>query len=198
MLRSDEPARAILEDTLKKSDDVMKEGRELVLDLRTGVGETSSLSEAFAAAEAEFREMGDAKYRVILNGEPRELHPVVGQEAYRLGREALANAFQHSRASNIEAELIYEPNELRLRFRDDGIGIDPRVLREGSRANHWGLPGIRERAQKIGAQIDIWSHKGAGTEIEVRIPASVAYAAPKKGLRSRLVKLRFGHEDKII
>jgi signal transduction histidine kinase/ligand-binding sensor domain-containing protein len=198
MLRSDEPARVILEDALRKSDDVMKEGRELVLDLRTGAGEMSSLSEAFAAAEAEFRRIGDAKYRVISNGEPRELHPVVRQEAYRLGREALVNAFQHSRASNIQAELIYEPSELRLRFRDDGIGIDPGVLREGSRANHWGLPGIRERAQRIGAQIVIWSHKGAGTEIEVRIPATVAYAATKRGLRSRLVKTRFALKHKIM
>jgi signal transduction histidine kinase/ligand-binding sensor domain-containing protein len=198
MLTSDEPARAILEDTLKKSDDVMKEGRELVLDLRAGVGETSSLSKAFAAAEAEFLRFGDAKYRVISNGEPRELHPVVCQEAYRLGREALANAFQHSRASHIEAELIFEPSALRLRFRDDGIGIDPGVLRDGSRANHWGLPGMRERAHKISAQIDIWSHKGAGTEIEVRIPASVAYAAAKNGLGSRLAKTRFRREHKIM
>jgi signal transduction histidine kinase/ligand-binding sensor domain-containing protein len=198
MLRSDEPARVILEDALRKSDDVMKEGRELVLDLRTGVSETSSLSESFAAAEEEFRRIGDAKYRVILSGETRELHPVVRQEAYSLGREALVNAFRHSHASNIEAELIYEPSELRLRFRDDGIGIDPCILREGSRTNHWGLPGMRERAQKIGARIDIWSHQGAGTEVEIRIPASVAYAAARKSLRSRLVKMRLGHKQGIL
>jgi signal transduction histidine kinase/ligand-binding sensor domain-containing protein len=193
LLKQDEPARAILEEALKQSDCVMKGGRELLLDLRTGTGEASSLSEAFADAEGELRKIRDTHYKVIVHGEPRDVHPVVFDEAYRLGREALVNAFQHSHASSIEAELIYEPNGLRLRFRDDGVGVDPEILREGRR-DHWGLPGMRERAKKMGAHIEIWSRKGAGTEIEVRIPASVAYLSTKKSLSSRLLLARFGKE----
>jgi signal transduction histidine kinase/ligand-binding sensor domain-containing protein len=194
LLKRDEPARAIFEEALEQSDQVMLGGRELLLDLRTGSGEATSLSGAFAGAEAELRRIRDADYKVIVHGEPRDLHPVVLQEAYRLGREALVNAFRHSHASSIEAELIYEPNGLRLRFRDDGVGVDPKILREGRRDNHWGLPGMRERAKKMGAHIEIWSRKGAGTEIEAWIPSSVAYLTTRKSLSARWLLVLFGKE----
>jgi len=198
MLKQDEPARAIFEDALKQSDQVMMGGRELLLDLRTGSGEASNLSEAFVNAEGELRKIRDTDYKVIVQGEPKDLHPVVFEEAYRLGREALVNAFQHSQASLIEAELTYERSGLRLRFRDDGVGLDPKTLREGRRDNHWGLPGMRERAKKMGAQIEIWSRNGAGTEIEVWIPASVAYLSTKKSPSSRLLLVRFWKEHEFL
>ena len=198
LLKPGEPARAIFHEALAQSDQVMLEGRELLLDLRTGLGEGSSLSEAFAAAEADLRKIRDVKYKVMVHGEPKALHPVVFEEVYRLGREALMNAFRHSNAGVIEVELIYESQALRVRFRDDGIGIDPAILNQGRRANHWGLPGMRERAKKIGAHIEIWSRSGAGTEIEVRIPAAVAYAAAKPGLRSRLLSMLFSKEHEVL
>jgi signal transduction histidine kinase/ligand-binding sensor domain-containing protein len=198
LLKPDEPARAIFDEALAQSDLVMMEGRELLLDLRTGSGEASSLSEAFAAAEVDLRTIRDVNYKVIVHGEPKALHPVVFEEVYRLGREALVNAFRHSNATIIEAELIYESQALRVRFRDDGIGIDPTILNQGRRANHWGLPGMRERAKKIGAHIEIWSRGGAGTEIEVRIPARVAYATTKVGLRSRLFGMLFSKEHEVL
>ena len=77
-------------------------------------------------------------------------------------------------------EIRYDAQELRLRFRDDGIGIDPKVLNEGARAGHWGLPGVRERAKLAGAQLDFWSEVGAGTEVQVVVPASVAYAKARE------------------
>ena len=197
LLRSDEPARAILDDALRQSDQVMMEGRELVLDLRTGSAEGRTLSTAFSDLDAELRKIHAAEYKVIVHGQVRDLHPVVLEECCRLGKEALNNAFRHSHASRIEAELIYEPTGLRLRFRDNGIGIDPKILSEGRRIDHWGLPGMRERARKIGAHIDIWSRKGAGTEIELRIPASVAYAARGTSLSSRLTLKRFRTEQHI-
>jgi signal transduction histidine kinase len=122
----------------------------------------------------------------------------VFEEVYRLGREALVNAFRHSHATIIETELIYEPQALILRFRDDGIGIEPTILSQGRRANHWGLPGMRERAKKIGAHIEIWSRAGAGTEIEVRIPAPLAYATTKTGPRSRLLGMLFSKEHEVL
>ena len=62
-----------------------------------------------------------------------------------------------------------------MRIRDDGKGIDPKILEDGGRPGHWGISGMRERAQRIGAQLDFWSEMGAGTEVQLTIPAAVAY-----------------------
>jgi signal transduction histidine kinase len=94
---------------------------------------------------------------------------------YRIAREVLTNAFQHACACEIEAEIIYDSRAFRLRIRDDGKGIDPPVLKQGKRAGHWGLPGIRERAEQIGARLDVWSETGVGTEVQLAIPSSLAY-----------------------
>jgi signal transduction histidine kinase len=104
----------------------------------------------------------------------RDLHPILRDDIYRIAREALRNAFRHAQASTIEAEITYGERVLRLRIRDDGKGIDPKLLDAG-RDRHWGLSGMRERAHEIGAQLDIWSEIGAGTEVELRIPGTVAY-----------------------
>src|SRR6266446_122504 len=86
-----------------------------------------------------------------------------------------ANAFQHSQASSIEVELTYDSAGLSVRVRDNGRGIDREML-SGGREGHWGLSGMRERVQNIGGQLNIWSNPGAGTEIDFKIPAKVAYA----------------------
>jgi signal transduction histidine kinase len=110
------------------------------------------------------------------------MDPVVLDEAYRIGREALVNAFGHSNASRIEGEITYDSASVRLSIRDDGDGIDPGILKSGL-AGHWGLSGMRERAQNIGAQLSIWSNHGAGTEVELIIPSQVAYQRGAKRLR---------------
>ena len=84
-------------------------------------------------------------------------------------------AIQHAHASRIEAEIAYDPQFFRLRIRDNGKGIDRKVLEEGVRQGHWGLPGIRERAKRIGARLRLWSEPGAGTEAELTVPARIAY-----------------------
>src|SRR5262249_41209006 len=114
--------------------------------------------------------------------------PVVLEELFKIGKEALSNAFRHSGAHSIEAELNYEPSELRIRIRDDGMGIDSAILRQGHREGHFGLPGMRERAKKIGAHLDVWSRPGAGTEVELRTAAGIAYVSGPNG--SWLWKLR--------
>jgi len=181
-LPKDDPTRRILEETLKQSDQVMLEGRELVLDLRAKVSESPDLPAAFAEYGKQMQDGQTCKFEAAVNGEARCLHPVVFEEVWRIGKEALGNAFQHSGAKAIEAELNYEPQELRIRIRDDGVGIDPDILKQGCREGHWGFPGMRERAAKIGARLDIWSRAGAGTEIELRLAANVAYAPePRRG-----------------
>jgi signal transduction histidine kinase len=112
---------------------------------------------------------------MIVEGEPQNLRPVLQDEVYRIGCEVLRNAFRHARARQIETEIRYHVHEFRLRIRDDGMGIDPKVLAEGGITGHWGLPGIQERAKQIGAQLSLWSEAGVGTEVQLTIPAAVAY-----------------------
>jgi signal transduction histidine kinase len=117
-------------------------------------------------------------FKLSVVGDPRSLEPVVFKESYRIAREALINAFQHSQAKGIEAEITYGDSGVCIRVRDDGMGVDEGILSKG-RAGHWGLSGMRERANKMGAQVNIWSSSGAGTEVELTIPAKVAYPAHK-------------------
>ena len=100
---------------------------------------------------------------------------MVRDEVYAIVREALANAFRHAQATHIEVEIVYDRRELRLHVRDDGRGIDSPILAAGGRREHWGLIGMRERARQIRAHFQLWSRPGAGAEIELRIPAALAY-----------------------
>ena len=118
---------------------------------------------------------------------------LVPQGAFPGGREVLINALRHSQALHVNVEIAYHPKQFRLRVRDDGSGITPEVLQEGGRPDHWGLPGMRERAQKIGAQLQVWSRPKAGTEIELTVPGTTAYPS----VRSRPWRLLFGRRSRI-
>jgi signal transduction histidine kinase/ligand-binding sensor domain-containing protein len=122
-------------------------------------------------------------FALTVEGQQRVLAPVIRDEVYRIAREVLRNAFRHSQARRIEAEILYDEDQLRLRVRDDGKGMDPQVLEKGRRPGHWGLQGVRERAQQMGAKLDVWSETGAGTEVQLAVAASVAYQ--KRSRRSR-------------
>jgi signal transduction histidine kinase len=101
-----------------------------------------------------------------------------------LTREALANAYRHANADKIEAEISYGDTALTVRIRDDGRGIDGAVLRDG-KPGHFGLLGMRERAKKIRAHFNVWSKPGAGTEVEIRVPAAIAYRQPARHPRHK-------------
>ena len=119
-----------------------------------------------------------AVFRVAVEGTPRNLHPILRDEVYRIASEALRNAFRHAEARQIEVEIRYDERQLRLRVRDDGKGMDPETLEVGERAGHYGLDGMRERCKLMGGKLAIWSELDSGTEIELSIPASLAYATP--------------------
>ena len=102
-------------------------------------------------------------------------------EIYRIAAEALRNAFRHAQARQIEVEIRYDNQQFRLRVRDDGKGIDTVVLSGQGPGGHYGLPGMRERAKLIGGKLVVWSEVGAGTEVELGIPAGTAYATAPKG-----------------
>ena len=111
-----------------------------------------------------------------MDGTTRDLAPLIRDDVYRIACEAVRNAYRYAGARRIELEIHYAPRVFRLRIRDDGKGIDPGVLGEGARSGHYGLPGMRERASAIGGTLTVWSQLGAGTEIELTIPAGIAYA----------------------
>jgi signal transduction histidine kinase len=133
-----------------------------------------------------------ATFRVTVEGKRQDLSPMLQDEVYRIAREVLRNAFRHAGAREIEAEIRYDDRVLRLRIRDDGKGIDPKVLQEGGRAGHWGLLGIRERAKRIGARLEFWSEAGAGTEVDLTVPASVVYGTSRSGPRFNLFRKKTG------
>ncbi len=173
-------AKEALEKVLDRADQAIVEGRDAIQNLRSSTTVTNELAQAMTALGEELTAgRGSATFLVSIEGTPRDLHPILRDDIYRIAREALRNAFRHAQASKIEAEIAYGERLLRLRIRDNGKGIDPKLL-EAGRDGHWGLPGMRERAQQIGAQLEMWSEVGAGTEVELSIPGSVAYGTSPK------------------
>jgi signal transduction histidine kinase/ligand-binding sensor domain-containing protein len=172
-LPEDSPVKPSVNRVLQLMSQVIDEGRNAVRGLRADSA-SLDLAEAFSLIREELGADDRTGFRVIVEGQPRPLHPVLRDEIYRIGREALVNAFRHSRADTIEMALEYELRRFRLLVRDNGCGIDPSVLRSG-REGHWGLPGMRERAERIGGQFHVWSSASAGTEVELSVPGAVAF-----------------------
>ena len=180
--RRPEHAAQRLDDAITMAAGAVAEGRGAIQELRrqpADQGDLESLLSVTGQDLARSHEGQDhpASFRLIMEGERRQLKPLLQDEVYRIARELLRNAFQHARASQIEAEIRYEERLLCVIVRDNGKGIDPEVLKAGGREGHWGLAGIRERAKRSGARVDFWSETGAGTEVQLTIPASLAYQA---------------------
>lgn len=173
-LPADSPARAQFGHVQRLMGQVIEEGRNAVRGLRTGSSDSLSLEQALSMISHELSAEGPPGFRVVVEGRPKPLHPAVRDEVYRIGHEALVNAFRHSRAKNIEVEVEYVADSLRLLVSDDGVGIDAQVLRSG-RDGHWGLSGMRERAERIGARLKVRSRTAAGTEVELHVPGRVAF-----------------------
>ena len=177
-LPDDSPVKPILNRSLQLMRQVIEEGRNAVRGLRSSRSVSLDLEQAFALVQQEVA-VGPssgppAVFRVIVVGEQRPLHPLLRDDVYRIGREALINAFRHARASNIEIELKYLPRHFRVLVRDDGCGIDPEILKSG-RDGHWGLPGMQEKAAHAGARLKVWSRIAGGTEVELSVPGYVAF-----------------------
>ncbi len=178
-----DPTRQMLEEALSQSDQVLEQLREQVLGTGVSSGKPNELPQAFAAVCRELKRENPADFSVVVNGNPRELHPMVRDEVYRIGREAITNSFHHANAARCETEINYDRTQLRIGFRDDGCGVDATVLETSRRSGQWGLPGMYERARRIGAHLEVWSRPGVGTEVEVRVPATLAYRSNKHASR---------------
>jgi signal transduction histidine kinase len=180
-----EEAMQALDGALNMADEAITESREAIQDLRSEPTDPVDLAHLLTAIGEELAESQDVDppaFSITVEGDRRALVPVLQDEIYRIGRELLRNAFRHSGARHVDAEILFDEQQLRLRIRDDGRGIAPQVLEDGGRAGHWGLIGIRERARRLTAQLDFWSEAGVGTEVQLTLPASVAYERPAADL----------------
>jgi len=187
--RPDE-ARKTLESAIDQAAQAITEGRDAIQGLRSSTVVANDLAlaintlgEELAAAETN---PSAAEFNVVVEGTPQVLHPILRDEVYRIAAEALRNAFRHAQANRIEVEIRYDERQFRSRVRDDGKGIDPKNLDEGSRSGHYGLRGMRERAKLLGGKLTVWSELDSGTELELSIPASIAYATSPGPRRSWL------------
>jgi signal transduction histidine kinase/ligand-binding sensor domain-containing protein len=190
-------AQQVLEAAVDDAAHAITEARDAVQGLRSSTTVTNDLAKAIEVLGEELRTYQTSAngaatdFSVRVDGTAQHLHPMLRDEMYRITGEALRNAFHHARARRIEVEIEYDTRQVRTRVRDDGIGIDATVLSQEGRPGHFGLRGMGERAKGIGGQLDVWSERGAGTEVELTIPVSVAYGG-HVGQRFRLFKPKAG------
>ena len=184
-------AKKTLNTAAKQAERAIIEGREAVQGLRTSTVERNDLALAIKTLGGELATADSnaqrPEFNVQVEGIPRDLHPILRDEVYRIAGEAMRNAFRHADAKQIEVEIRYDERQLRVRVRDDGKGIDPKLLSDDGREGHFGLRGMRERAKLIGGKLTVWSELDSGTEVELGIPSSRAYTTAD-GQRSWLAE----------
>lgn len=176
-------AKQRLDAAIAQAATAITEGRDAVQGLRSSTGDVDDLAMSISTLGAELATDDGTlatSTRVTVEGEARALHPMARDEVYRIAAEALRNACRHARAARVEVEIRYDDEQFRLRVRDDGAGIDPAVLAGEGQEGHYGLRGMTERAAIIGGKVTVWSKVGAGTEVELRLPAHLAYALPPR------------------
>src|SRR5215813_3752694 len=173
-LTDNSPAKPTLARVLHLMDRVIEEGRNTVQGLRSSNWGAQALEQAFSRIPEELAPEHGARFRVMIEGMAHPLEPLIGDDIYLIGREAIANAFRHSGASEIEVELRYSPDTMQLIVRDNGSGIALEAM-PSERGEASGLAGMRERSKRIGGLLRVLSRAAIGTEIELSIPGRVAY-----------------------
>jgi len=192
-LQTIQGSKLVADNALKKSDDpermrhaveqlsvwlgqATQEGRAALNSLRTSTTQKNDLAEALQRATEECRLLGPIEVSFSVIGDSKEMHPVVRDELYRVGYEAIRNACTHSRGSRLEVALKYG-HDLAVHVKDNGVGIDPTIGDHG-KEGHFGLQGMRERVARIGGKLTVASSAGSGTEITVVVPGGIVFREP--------------------
>jgi signal transduction histidine kinase/ligand-binding sensor domain-containing protein len=177
-------AKEKLDGAIEHAAKAITEGRDAVQGLRASTLERTDLAVAIRTLGDELATDASADqpptFSVAVEGQTRDLHPMVRDEVYKIAAEALRNALRHAHAGRVEVEIRYDNEQFRLRVRDDGKGIDPVVLANQGLEGHYGLRGMPERAALIGGKLAVWSEAGVGTEVELHLPARIVYATPPR------------------
>jgi len=180
-------AAAELERALDRGDQALAEARDAVTGIRGKSPQSGDLISALRSLSKEIPDVGLARpspfFRVLVEGRPRPLRELIRDDLYQIAREAFRNAVKHSNGNNVEIKLCYSNGYFELHVRDDGGGIHSGAVSKRMDEGHWGIQGMRERAASMGGQLQIWSEQNAGTEIQVKLPAAVAYSDPGSGAR---------------
>jgi signal transduction histidine kinase len=212
LLQTIQGSKLVADDALEKSSDPVRmrralerlsdwlgraaeEGRAALNSLRTSTTERNDLAEGFQRAIQECRLHSPIEASFAVAGETQDMHPVVRDEVFRIGYEAIRNACAHSRGSRMEVELTYA-HDLTVRVADNGVGIAPSVLDQG-RDGHFGLQGMRERAARIGAKLTIVSSAESGTQITAVVPGSIVFRRVG-GSRFWRIKTRFKRKSQTL
>jgi signal transduction histidine kinase len=172
---ADQPDKAtqLQESLAKRMRETVARSRNMVRNLHSTAVMQYSLVEMLRHAEAEFRLAELPAFELTSVGEARSVNPLVRDEVYRICREALANAFRHSNASKVQVEVRFLPKALEVEIRDNGDGMDDETLVHG-RPGHFGLPGMKAHAYRIGANVTIESSRDVGTKIVLRVATRVS------------------------
>ena len=186
-------AKERLGSAIDQAAEAITEGRDAVQGLRDSVVQSNDLARAISTLGEDLVTGSTSHrpaFRVAVEGESQNLHPIIRDEIYKIAAEALRNAFRHAQARQVEVEIRYDEEQFRLRVRDDGGGVDPKVLAGDGREGHYGMHGMRERAKVIGGKLEIRSQADTGTEVELTVPANRAYArSPRRSwLTQRLAR----------
>jgi signal transduction histidine kinase len=160
---------------LDRAGQMLVEGRDRVQDLRLPMVLEDGVAQALEQLGRGMAGEAGVAFRITIEGKERALRPDIDYEVYRIGSEALANAVRHARARSVEVALAYADDGLLLSVNDDGQGIADEVLSTGVRPGHWGLPGMRERAARLGGSLELASKPGEGTAVILRIPAPAVF-----------------------
>jgi len=181
-------AEEMLEKVIGQARQAITEGRDAVQGLRSSTVVSNDLARAISVfgeqLSADRREHDCPEFRLRVEGTVRDLAPLVRDDVFRIACEALRNAFQHSEARRVEVEIRYDRRHLRMTVLDNGKGIDQKALSGEGRRGHFGLAGLHERAKVAGGKLAIRSGLDSGTEIDLIIPASAAYAKSQDSRRS--------------
>ncbi|HEY6645434.1 sensor histidine kinase [Povalibacter sp.] len=181
-----ERSRATLEQALGQAQQVLIEGRDRVTALRDSHDGDGDMTDDIAKLGERLAAEAGMEFRCNVHGSARPLHPIVREEAFLVVREAMLNAFQHAQAGHVATDIFFERTALRITVTDDGRGLPPEILAAGSREGHWGMTGMRERAQRIRGTLTIENGPRSGVRIELRVPAAVAYRLAGRGIRRPL------------
>jgi signal transduction histidine kinase/ligand-binding sensor domain-containing protein len=177
-------AKEKLDSAIEQAAGAITEGRDAVQGIRTSTVERNDLALAISTLGEELENDTNnhrpPTFRVAVEGQARNLHPILRDEIYKIAAEALRNAFHHAQAMQVEVEIRYDDDQFQLRVRDDGKGMDAAVFSSHSLEGHYGLRGMRERATLIQGKLVVWSEVDAGTEVELRVPASAVYTTDRK------------------
>ena len=167
--------KLILQRVLQLMGQVMEEGRNTLKGLNSRkTDKLYVLEDSFSQIRHDLDRLEQVDFQITVKGNAQPIHPLVRDEVYRIGREAIINAFRHAKASRIETELDYAPRFFKLKIRDNGTGIAPYLLENG-RDGHFGLSGMRKCAERIEASLEIVNSNEGGTLVELFVPDQIAY-----------------------